>query len=207
MIDATELELRHPIAQRLADLAGIEHDLELCIRACNKFISEKSTGSEDAILTSRSIATFAIISYFRTISTGVRSGISESHIKLLPEHLRIQHDVFKSIRDKFVAHSINQFEENSVQIGLVRESEARRIDTISTIHSRTATFSKVQISELMSLAQALIQIVGEEYDSESNRVWKFLESLPAATLDSILRSPTQLPRSLISAHKSRKRIS
>lgn len=187
MTDSSKLRLEHPVAQRLADLAGVRHDLELAIRACDRFLSSPTVGSEDAVLVSRSLATFAIITYCRTISSGVRSGISEVNLAELPPHHREAHDTFKHTRDKFVAHSVNHFEENAVEIGLDQpESGTPKVATVGTSHTRLATFSKEQIAELQALAEALLAITESEYDSELDRVWDFLDSLPPSTLQSTL---------------------
>jgi hypothetical protein len=204
MTDSSKFRLEHPIAQRLADLAGVEHDLKLSIRACERFLSGPTVGSEDAILTSRSLATFAIITYCRTISSGVRSGISESCVAALPQRLREAHETFKNIRDKFVAHSVNHFEENSVQIGL--DHSGSKVATVGTLHSRTATFSIEQISDLKSLAEALLEMVNSEYDAECDRVWDFLAPMQPAELQSVLITPSDTPRPSKPPHTARKRF-
>lgn len=205
MTDSSKLQLEHPIAQRLADLAGVKYDLELVTRACDHFLANPTVGSEEAILLSRSLATFAIVTYCRTISSGVRSGVSESHLAALPERLQTSHQTFKAIRDKFVAHSANYFEENTVQVGLeYSESGAVKVATVGTHHSRAATFSKEQIGDLRELANAVQAVVALEYRSEKDRIWDFLESLPLAELQSTLKTPPK--KSFKTPHQTRKRL-
>ena len=70
--------------------------------------------------------------------------------------------------------------------------------------SRLATFSKEQIAELRALAEALLVITEAEYDSEFDRVWDFLDSLPSSNLQSILITASR--SSSKPAHKARKRF-
>jgi hypothetical protein len=205
MADSSKLQLEHPIAQRLADLAGVRYDLELVTRACDHFLANQTVGSEEAILLSRSLATFAIVTYCRTIASGVRSGVSESHLAALAKRLQNSHETFKAIRDKFVAHSVNYFEENAVQVGLeYSESGTIKVVTVGTLHSRAATFSKEQIGELKELADAVQAVVALEYRSEKDRVWDFLESLPPSELQSTLT--TRSRKSFKAPHQARKRL-
>jgi hypothetical protein len=203
MTEPRELQLEHPAAQRLADLAGVLGDLQLVIRACDRFLSIPKVGSETAILDSRSLATFAIVTYCRTMTTGVRSGISQSNLSLLPERLQASHAKFKDIRDKFVAHSVNYSEENAVQVKLDdSDPNNPQITSIGTIHSRVATFSNEDLLELRELATTMLQAIDAEYDKESDKVWEFLEQLPPTELQRVLKLP---PRSTYRPHSAARR--
>lgn len=175
MEDLRDFGFEHPKAQRLADLAGIMRDLELSVEACELFLRSPSVGSRDAILSSKAIGAFAILTYFRTFSTGVRSGIARQAVDRLAPHLQSVHTKLKAVRDQYLAHSVNQQEVNSV--GVVLQSD-NSLHAIGTVHSRPAAFSCEDIRDLRELAQALMVHMDEEYGLEFNALWDFLVSLP-----------------------------
>lgn len=199
-------------AQRLADLAGVLHDLELSIQACDEFLSNPVVGSVRAILISRSLATFAIVTYCRTMASGVRSGISTEQLALLPSHLQQRHDYLKGIRDKFIAHSVNHFEENFVEVELEKsDSGLVKVSSLSTDHTRHATFSNADMIGLRELAEALLEVMNTEYDAEFDRVWDTLESLAPAELLAVLTAPSgrgykppHTPRKRFDQHSSKR---
>jgi hypothetical protein len=164
----------HPVAQRLADLAGIEHDLEIVARTCDLFLGSPSVGSQEALVRSNAIAAFAIINYFRTLANGVRSGVSKEQIDQLPEKLQNTHARLKNVRDHYLAHSINRQESNIVEVSL---KEDGTIASLCTTHSRPATFSVDDMTLLKTLAEAVKKIIKDEYNKEFDRVWDFVESL------------------------------
>lgn len=179
------LRFEHPVAQRFADLAGVKRDLELTIEACAFLLGRPALGSAEAIFLSRAVGAYAIVTYCRTITTGVRSGISEAQILALPPQLRRAHGEFKDLRDKFIAHSANSFEDNSVTVEIAQSAVSR----LGTLHSRSAGFSHEQIIALRGLAIALLEMVGDEYELERLRVWQHFEGLAPGDLSSVLKPP------------------
>jgi hypothetical protein len=181
--------LEHPIAQRLADLAGIKHDLELVVRACDLFASQSQIGSDEAILQAKAVGTFCIINYFRTLPNSFRSGIPRKMIDDLPPILRNLHDDLKETRDYYVAHSINMQELNRVTVSLNADGT---LNTIGTSHQRPANFSYQQIRDLRELASTLGELIDGEWDVEFGKVWDFLENLSRAGRQEVLSANTPL---------------
>ena len=125
----------------------------------------------------------AVISYGRTIATGVRSGVTLEQIGRLPEHLQEAHRYFKDYRDKFAAHSVNAFEENSVKVYLVPEERGpRAVSSISTQHSRVQMLSPYDMTGLRDLAKALFKIVSADAELERQAVLSHAQSLPIDSL-------------------------
>lgn len=182
-----EFKLEHPLAQRLVDLAGIKQDLEMSIKACDLFLQNSKVGSSEAILRSKAVGAFAIFTYYRTVSSGVRSGIAKEQIEKLPSRHQEIHERLKIVRDQYLAHSINQLEVNSVSV--VLESDGS-IYSIGTSHSRPATFSAEEITNLKELASSLSGIVEEEYDSEFDVLWDFLEKMTLQERSHLLKYET-----------------
>lgn len=175
----------HAIAQRLADLAGIEHDLTIVMRTCDLFLRSPSVGAEDALVGSNAIAAFAIITYFRTLSSGVRGGVTSAQIDSLPRSLREAHLRLRNVRDRYLAHSVNQQEANIVTVSL--NDDGPTISSVGTEHSRPATFSNSDVILLRSLAEAVKSIVDRERSRELDSVWDFVAGLTNSERESVLR--------------------
>lgn len=203
MTEKRTFHLEHPIAQRLADLAGIANDLRLVIRSADIFLSSPTIGSEEAIVASKGIASFALITYFRTLGTGVRSGITIQQVRNLPDNLRAAHSRLKKVRDGYVAHSLNSLERNVVEVTIA--SDGIGIESLGTAHSRPATFSSEDMLALKALAEALSTVVEEESDIEWNRVWDFIESMPIHERGNALSAPLRYAASTNNM-RSRRRL-
>lgn len=189
MTENRTFHLEHPIAQRLADLAGISNDLRLVVRSADLCLSTPTVGSEAAIIGSKGIASFALITYFRTLGTGVRSGISIDQVRKLPPNLLVTHNRLKEVRDGYVAHSLNSLERNVVEVTIANDGIG--IESLGTSHSRPGTFSSDDMLALKTLAEALTSIVDEESDTEFDRVWDFIESMPAHERSKVLSAPNR----------------
>jgi hypothetical protein len=164
-----------PVAQRLADLAGIERDLELAKEACELFLRMPHVGSRDAVALSNAVGGYALITYFRTISTGARTGILPEQILALPPPLQETHERLKAVRNHYVAHSVNRQEQNTVTVVLAPDGS---LEALGTEHSRPATFSVEEILSLRQLIEGISPTVAAEYEVEWERVWNHLEALP-----------------------------
>jgi hypothetical protein len=161
----------------MADLAGVEGDLSLCIKACDEFIA--LTSSEPwriPTITQEALAEFAIFRYCRTIATEVRSGVRADQIAALPPNLLEAHRFFKDLRDKHLAHSVNYHEQNSVHATISLNDE-RTLLKLGTQHSRTPATAYEDIKSLKELAEALGEIIETEDTTEFDATWDLLESM------------------------------
>ncbi|NCT70817.1 MAG: hypothetical protein GXC75_07725 [Xanthomonadaceae bacterium] len=177
----------HPVARRYADLAGIERDLELVIEACDHFLTRPSVGSEEAIVSSRAMGAYAIVTYCRTFVEGVRTTVAKDVVNSLSGELQRAHEHFREVRHKFVAHSVNFDEDNWIEVEVeVAETGERELDSLSTNHSRWATFSPTDMSLLKRLAEEVLKAVKEESKREHVKVWEYLEGLDQGELMKVL---------------------
>ena len=172
------VDFSRPEAQRLADLTGISYDLNAVREHCDMFLARNESTREDAALRV-SLCVSAIIFYGRTMTSGVRSGISKEQILQLSQELQETHEHFKDVRDKFIAHSVNAFEESRVCAFLVPEERGERaISGISTQHGRVLTLSEYAMQALKELAGALLEIIETETEAERAKVLEFARTLP-----------------------------
>jgi hypothetical protein len=169
---------RHESARRLADLSGVEADLDLVIRACDLFACTPVLGSDDAILMSRSLGTFALVTYCRTLESRVRIGIPSRVIQGLPHDLKLAHDSLKAMRDKYVTHSVNLDEGNQVDVTLQSDASGNlRLDALGTSHSRVAGFTHEEMLSLRAVATALKAWASGEWDRERDALWDVLDAM------------------------------
>ena len=182
-----------PEAQWLSDLASIDSDLEAVIRICNR--CEKISGGVglpaesaslswlDDLLALGDLMFAAVIRYGRTLATGVRKGIPKSWIEALPEESRRCHEYFKALRDKYVAHSINQLEDSQVFVMLSPQfSEDQRPAHITVDRGRLVTLGASDIALLRSLAEKLRAVVTQEIESETARLLALAQQMPIAEI-------------------------
>lgn len=199
-----KLVIKHSKVQRLADLAGIMNDLRLTVRACDLFLADPNIGSEETILKSKAIGSFAILTYFRTLANGVRTGITTEQLSRLPQEHINTHSYLKNVRDKYLAHSVNNQEENLVEVTFTEDRSL--IEELSTSHTRPATFKTEDISSLRALTEALMEIADEEWESEFDLAWDFVESMTEDERKEFL-SEHRSPRTISYLQSKRRKLS
>jgi len=106
-----------PEAAYLASLSGVQSDLRSVIQYCDYLQQHGPMALDFFVWEAMSVA--AVIAYARCFNQGVRHPLPKDLFILAPEHLKIAHDYFIALRSKHIAHSVNDFEENTpvAQIG------------------------------------------------------------------------------------------
>ena len=171
----------HHEAQRLADMHGVSYDLELVCSFCSRFLENDYLDSRENMLLSQALFTSAVVPYGRAFGSGVRSGVTQGQLGELSDELQASHRYFKDVRDKFVAHSVNVYEDNQVNLYLMPEGRGDPgVASIGLMHSRVATLSGEDIERLQELALTVQSLVKAEITSEQERVLQFAKSLPLA---------------------------
>src|SRR5712691_10749508 len=122
-------------AQLLSDLTGIEHDLKATVTLCNRLeaaLKDTFEGRQHDLITLETFTTAALVRYARSFTSGVRARLPKQILQGLPPKLLDDHRWFKALRDKYVAHSVNAFEENMVVAYLAPEElGTREVQSIS----------------------------------------------------------------------------
>ena len=176
-----------PEAQRLSDLSSINSDLEAVIRICNrceitsielhKASPSLSWMEEQEVLGDLKFA--AVIRYGRTIGSGVRQSIPLDWIEALPDSSREAHQYFKALRDKYVAHSVSQLEDNQVFVMLSPQfSEDQQPSHVTVDKGRLLTLGSGDIASLRTLAQELLKTVLREIELEKERLLMLARQMP-----------------------------
>lgn len=175
-----------PESQRLADLTGISQDLNTAIRYCDLHIeidpTESGISGEEISRrehTRQALCRAAIVMYGRTFNSGVRTGLREDFVSRLTPASCSLHGLVKDMRDKWVAHAVNHFEDTRVIIMVEEDSEG--IFTVSGMHLRSqgiGGFVRAWMLDFRSLCNEVLDLVQKDISNESDALMKFAKSQP-----------------------------
>lgn len=177
--------------QWLADLHGIDNDLRDVVKLCNKcldFMQDLPPPEGDPIdwldksWLSGEISFAAVIKYGRTFGSGTRLSIPSSWIERLTPEYQDKHRYFKNLRDKFIAHSVNSFEDNQVFAYLHPQFNPSGVKSITVDTGRYVSMSAEDVTSLKGLAGALQQMVRLEISIEMVRVLEIANKWPISEL-------------------------
>ena len=196
------VEVKLPEADVLADLYGIEYDLSTASFLCAKALELSNLEQRD-YLHVEALVSAAIIRYGRCFSTGARLGLTRKDIDGLDSAALEVHDYFKALRDKFVAHSVNPYE-NSYVTASVSERDGVRfpIESLNPGYHRLV-LSGNEAQGLSLLVNKVKAIVNERIERERTKLLAFIKTLPLDVIHSgDLHSPQRFK--MTDADKSRK---
>jgi hypothetical protein len=169
-------------AQLLADLTGIQTDLEATEGICDLLSKEINKGNYDIHLID-ALTSAALVRYARSFTSGVRMQIPESVTKLLSPELQEEHEWFINLRSKYTAHSVNAFEDHQVVAYLVpEETGPRGISSISVQQARLACLGSSDIAKLRTLCSELRKHVVVLIEQENVKVLEAARKIPVDQL-------------------------
>ena len=167
-------------AQRLADLASIEVDLKTVEEICDRSLAETQKSLDlGATVLLDALCTAAIVRYGRCFTSGVRERLPDNLIGQLPQTDQDAHHFFKDLRDKWVAHSVNAFEDTHVVAYLTPEELGpKSVSSISALPDRVLCLSVNDMLRLKKLAAAVRETVAKLMEDENQNVLIYARSLP-----------------------------
>lgn len=196
-------EVTLPEAELLADLYSIVFDLtaveELCARAV-----EVSKSNPRDWLVEEALVSSAVIKYGRCFTDGVRMRLGIADLVQLDADAVSTHEYFIELRHKFVAHSVNAFEETYVTAA-ARDMDGAMlpIESISPGQHRVVLSSSMA-EELHKLVARLKSLVQLGVESERKTLLEFIQSLPLETIHS---GDPHTPRHVLDVARVRRRRS
>ena len=179
---ATYRSVRYHVteAQKLADLTGVETDLLSVVRFCERFLAEQEKELPDRELL-EIICSAALVKYGRAFASGVRAALPNAVVEALGEEYQVSHQHFKDLRDKWIAHSVNSFEENEVSAWLMPpERGPLGITGISVRQQRITHLSRSAIAALCELASEIRSRLVVHIAQENARVLAIAQAQPPA---------------------------
>lgn len=170
-------------AQRLADLASVETDLETTENMCELFIKERQKpepfSNPGSFLIFEALCTAAIVKYGRSFVSGVREIVPDHLIAQLSQEHQESHVFFMGLRHRWVAHSVNTFEVMQVVAYLTPEERGPQgVSSISARPHRISSLGIEEMSSLQKLAAAVRESVKRVIQGEEQKVLSYARSLP-----------------------------
>lgn len=200
-----------PESQLLADIEGIWDDLWTTFNMCD-LLSEKlnriknhSWDSSDLLIVD-ALSCAAVVRYWRVFASGRRKPNANDIIPRLCQELQEDHKWFTDFRNKFVAHSVNTFEENTVNAHLVPEDhDEKGIAWISGQSMKVLSLNIDDIHRLKRLAKAVLTHIEILREAENAKVLAFARSLPAEDFYKRLAEPPKWSKLDVSKDRSQKK--
>lgn len=169
----------------LADLYGIRGDLHAVRISAEIFLRLPQAESVEQFFVKRALCWASIATYGRTFGIGIREPLPLRVIESLGQALAESHRYFKALRDRWVAHSVNNFEQSAVTIqASINADGAWDIASVGDKHSNVAMLSHSDMAKLLALSTALIDAVKGEIEREQARVLEIARSFDLSPLTS-----------------------
>lgn len=178
MANFTWVDLRIPEAALVADLNGICIDLQRAREFAELLLDQyKANPTNWALIEPLSIA--VTVAYSRAFSGGVRHHLREADLDVLSDSQREAHCFLRAYRDKHVAHSVNEFEENIARANYCQERVATEgITSIGFGGSRLASLDGSEIQAVIEIASILEARVHEQINQEERRLLEIVRAMP-----------------------------
>ena len=157
-------------ARYLADLIGVKYDVKTTLEWCNQFDFVKN--DQHLFWLVEPLTTAILIRFIRAFGGGVRHKTTSSLLSDLCDTEMDYYDYFKNIRDKHVAHSVNEFEENEVKAYYVQESIENGINSIGEGCTRVVGLSGDDIENIRKICTKLIKNINSEISIEKEKLLK-----------------------------------
>ena len=180
-------------AQTLADYTGISFDLQTAREFATTILEETRKPAPNFSL-SDPFMVATIIRYARTFAGGVRLKLYEEAAAILTDQQRAKHDYFMTVRDKYIAHSVNSFEESQpVARYWVEQVKEDGITSIECNHRRIVGLGEQDFIDIIDLASTWLKYVQEKLSEEKARLLPIVRKIPLEQLFQSAPRPTPAP--------------
>lgn len=160
-----------PAVAILRDVASYERDFLLAVRYLDLYLDSDLESTEGAPNELDALWTTAVVYYGRAFHKDVRKSLAPLH-EIYDDEQRASHDYFFDLRNKFLAHSVNGYEQTTVSVGLTDPAtpaivEVRvALDSVSRMagqHAETLrNLCRLQLAMLKAKGDDLRRQVAEE---------------------------------------------
>ncbi len=173
-------------AEVLADMVGIQDDLEAVQAICNLLLKGiKLTEDSSEFVLAEALLSAALVRYARIFSKGgVRAKEVPIALKasLTPSLLK-KHEWFIECRNKHIVRSINAFEDNQVMARLIPEERGpKAISDISVQRQRLLSLGTDKITDLRKLCNDLMTVLETLVAKEKIKVLEAAKKIPIEQL-------------------------
>lgn len=164
-----------PEARVLADLVGVEQDLKATIAFCERIRDQWLKPESADWVTLDALSTAAVVRYCRCFVTGVRERFD---FGVIEQDLQELHTWIRALRDKHVAHSVNDYERNAVTVHVVEPPDPPVVQEIGFLSGRLGGLSPEIAGWLIELCQTLLGKVKLDIEERKRHLREAVHSLP-----------------------------
>jgi hypothetical protein len=194
-----------PQASVLADLYSVANDLEVATELCGQALAMNRSKAADALVL-EALVSSALIRYMRCFSQSPRRGLKHEDVGRRSKRLRELHAYYKNLRDKYVAHAVNPFEETWVTaMAAVRDGVPQPIAALAhSSHRMLLSAGEAECIKLLATEAA--RVVARRVKPEYKKVLRFVQKLPLEQVyDYELPMPAGFKRSDVSRTRAQTR--
>lgn len=185
VVDDNPVRLTGPKTHRLADMAGVLMDLRKTV-AITAQLSRRSEEKQSDMLILEALQDSALIHYGRCFGGGLRTAflIPKVWINDLPAELRQAHRDFLDLRDRYIAHSINDWEINTpvARVRIDQKTGEVNVHQVTVNQSRVIMLASDSLDRLWRLAKTLAESVEDEMKLERDRLLDYAKQIPVEEL-------------------------
>jgi hypothetical protein len=180
-------EVPAALAGELGELQGLEQDLEAAKQYCVRLQRELSDPASADWIAVQALSEAAIIRYARCFTTGSRERLTPESLEL---DAREDHDWSYNLRDKHIAHSVNECERWSVTVHVIEPPDPPAVQHVSMGSARWEGLPL----ELAERLQFLCDFFLEELRLRSERVRASVEeTVLSRPIDEVYAWPVSNP--------------
>jgi len=192
--DARIAALDNEEAKLYGELAAVHVDLKHCEHLCDRMLDLRRTlkkfprdadGAGFAFDNMRMAMISALVSYMRCFGQGKRERLDPRVIWKEGDSARDAHQYFKDVRDKFVAHSVNDFEDVSVGLTYMFEDKERTVLSLTDVIGTAALPNEYLLKWLRRLSKQAQKHVENRLDQIRAPLLKRAKALTKAELDAL----------------------
>lgn len=168
-------------AKILADLASIHQYLLFTRDVLTRLIQLLKDSSRDHILI-QSYWSAALMAYVRCFSTGKRYGLTPDIYK----HLSVAidcHNYYKDMRDKHIAHSVNPFEQVTVDVQLSPPGSGKKeVLGIAVLTMKFMVPEVKRVEDCLHLTSVALKYVVNKCEEYKSKVLEVTKGMPVEQL-------------------------
>ena len=188
-METTHRALNSAEAERLGDLFGIIRDLDSVVEFCTRLVAAYGRSPLDFHLLD-ALSTACVIRYCRCFEMGVRAKLARECVVTLAPRFADFHDYLFALRQKHLAHPVNDFEMNQAAVELTGEFSCPSVVDIKVLGGRVAGLDRPTADNLKVLADTLRRAAVKDYDLEKARLLEHAKSLSP---DEVVKLPEVPP--------------
>lgn len=128
------------------------------------------------------LVTAAVVKYGRCFTKGVRLSLKLEELAELDSDNAAAHDYFMALRNKFIAHAVNAFEETYVTAS-AREKDGEQLPITSVHAGQHRMLLTAETAESLGrLVSNVKAIIKRRVALEERKLLTFIQSLPLETI-------------------------